>query len=79
MSAEIVMLRRAAARPHEVATLVPLPNTFTRAPPLHAMPRRFGNGRVEVQVYPAATAADRVAAAVTLLEGTGWRVTGRDG
>jgi hypothetical protein len=68
MSAEIVPLRPARI----------LPLRPPHAPPLHANPDRFGNGRVEVQVYPAASAADRVQAAVTLLRGTGYRVTGRD-
>jgi len=44
-------------------------------PPLHASPQRLGNGRVELLIYPAATTADRLAAARALLDGTAWSVT----
>ena len=48
------------------------------APPLPpvglATPARYGNGAVEILIYPAATIADRLAAARTLLAGTPWRV-----
>lgn len=43
-------------------------------PPLHVTPQRFGNGRVEILLYPTATTADRLAAARALLDGTAWRV-----
>jgi hypothetical protein len=48
--------------------------TAPPAPPIGAAPRRYGNGRVEIQIYPAATTADRLAAARLLLDGTPWRV-----
>lgn len=48
------------------------------APPIGARPERWGNGRIELQLYPAATQADRIAAAVALLAGTGFRVTKED-
>lgn len=49
-------------------------------PPSPPAPRsraeqRFGNGRIEVQLYPAATLDDRLAAAATLLRGTGFTIT----
>lgn len=47
------------------------------APPLGAQPARFGNGRVELLIYAAATEADRIAGAVTLLAGTPFHVTPR--
>jgi hypothetical protein len=47
----------------------PLPRDL---PPIGARPERHGNGRVEILIYPAATEADRVAAALTLLHGTRW-------
>jgi len=43
-------------------------------PPVGASPTRYGNGAVEILIYPAATIADRLAAARTLLDGTPWRV-----
>lgn len=44
------------------------------APPIGVSPARYGNGAIEIQIYPAATIADRLAAARTLLDGTAWRV-----
>jgi hypothetical protein len=48
-------------------------------PPSPPAPRaraeqRFGNGRVEIQLYPGATVDDRLAAATTVLRGTGFTV-----
>ena len=44
------------------------------APPIGVRPDRYGNGNIEILIYPSATTADRIAAAVTLLQGTPWRV-----
>lgn len=50
------------------------PAAAPAAPPIGARPERWGKGRVEVQLYPGATTADRLAAARTLLAGTAWTV-----
>lgn len=62
----------AFARPHPAR---PCASPATPpAPPIGVPPQRFGNGRVELQIYPHATTTDRLAAAVTLLAGTGFRL-----
>lgn len=43
-------------------------------PPCGVEPTRYGNGRVEIRIYPGATTADRLAAARALLHATAWRV-----
>ena len=49
----------------------------TNLPPRGVAPQRIGNGRVEILIYPAATEADRVAAALTLLHATRFDVSAR--
>lgn len=70
---------RAGATPHpaqSVTTYLPRPTPLPAAPPpIGAAPQRFGNGRIELQLYPAATAHDRIAAAALLLSGTGFAIT----
>jgi hypothetical protein len=56
----------------------PPPTALPRnLPPLGVRPERHGNGRVEILIYPAATDADRLAAAMTLLHGTRYAVAAR--
>jgi hypothetical protein len=59
-----------------VTTYLPRPTPLPAAPPpIGAAPIRYGNGRIELQLYPAATAHDRIAAAALLLSGTGFAIT----
>ncbi len=56
-----------------------VPQLLSR-PPSPPAPRglpeeRWGNGRIELRLYPGVTADDRLAAALTLLRGTGLTVT----
>lgn len=47
------------------------------APPAGVKPDRYGNGRVELLLYPGVTEHDRIAAAATLLAGTPFHVAPR--
>jgi hypothetical protein len=62
-----------ALAPRRPPRIAPAPDL----PPIGVQPEKLGNGRVEIQIYPAATEADRVAAAMTLLHGTRFDVAAR--
>jgi hypothetical protein len=52
-------------------------------PPAPPAPRsraaeRWGNGRIELQLYPGCHIDDRLAAAATLLRGTGFTIVTRE-
>jgi hypothetical protein len=67
-----------AIRPIRVAQLLNAIPAQPPAPPLGVRPTRFGEGRVELLIYPGATAIDRIRGAITLLQGTGYRIVKED-
>lgn len=69
----LIELRRRLRQTITAVALAPF-ERLPAPPPIGAAPARYGNGRVEIQVYPGATMQDRLAAAHTLLEGSAWTV-----